>query len=92
MLKRNYCGEEEICCENGQTAKLYYYLLSEKCDNCDSYGAEIAMERDGVWESAAVRHVTTSSARMQTMIELLQRNTVTPCALHDIMLEELNKY
>ncbi len=92
MLKRNYCGEEEICCDNGQHAKLYYYLLSEKCDFCESYGAEISMEREGVWESVAVRHVTTSPARMYAMLERLQRNTVTPCALHDVILEELNKY
>ncbi len=92
MPMRRYCGTEEILCDNGQGAKLYYYLLREKLESCESYGAEVVMQRGESWESAAVHHVTTSPARMESMLEQLRRNTVTPCALRDIILEELNKY
>lgn len=92
MPRRSYCGEKEICLESGQTARLYYFLLCESYESCESYGAEIAMQCGESWESASVHHVTTSQARMQAMLEKLQRNTVTPCALQEIILEELNKY
>lgn len=92
MLKRNCCGMEKILCDNGQEAELLYYLLRERCDGCESYGAEIVMHRDDEWESASVRHVTTSAARMQAMVEQLKRNTVTPCTLRETVLEEMNKY
>lgn len=92
MLMRSLMGMEEIVFENGEKARLYYYLLREKWENCDSFGAEIAMERDDNWENACIRHITTSPARMQAIIERLRRGTVTPCCLQDIVLEELNKY
>ncbi len=92
MLIRNLIGAEEIVCDNGKKARLYYYLLREKWGNCDSFGAEIAMERDESWENACIRHITTSPARMEAIIERLQRGAVTPCCLQDIVLEELNKY
>ena len=92
MLMRNFCGMEKIRCDNGREAELFYYLLREQCDGCESYGCEIVMHRDDEWESASVRHVTTSAARMQMMTEQLKRNTVTPCTLQETVLEELNKY
>ena len=92
MIRKTYYAEEEIQLKDGQTARLYYYLLSEDSHGCESYGAEVAMERGGFWETATARHITTSSARMRAMIELLRRNTVTPCTLHEIILEEINKY
>lgn len=92
MILKTYCGTREISCDNGQEAKLFYYLLREKCETYNSYGAEVIMKRGDLWESASVRNVTTSPARMEYMVEELCRNTVTPCTLQEIILEEMNKY
>ena len=92
MILRSYCGTQKITCDNGQAAELFYYLLREKCETHDSYGAEVIMKRGELWESATVRNVTTSPVRMECMVEQLCRNTVTPCSLQEIILEELNKY
>ena len=92
MMQRSYIGEEKIHCDNGQDAILHYYLLKEKRCNRDSFGVEVAMLRDGKFESAAVHHITTSAARMSLMLDLLKRNTVTPCTLQEIVIEEVNKY
>ena len=92
MILRSYCGTKHIVCDNGDKAQLYYYLLREKCETYESYGAEIVMKRGENWERASVKNVTTSPARMEFMVEQLCRNTVTPCTLREIILEELNKY
>ena len=92
MSNKNYYGETEIRLEDGRKAKLYYYILCRRCERCDSYGAQIAMQREEDWETASVHHVTTSKARMQTMLDKLMRNAVTPCTLREIVLEELGKY
>lgn len=92
MLIRNCCGMETVICDNGQKAELFYYLIREQCNGCESYGAEIVMHRDEEWESAVMRNVTTSPARMQAMVEQLKLHTVTPCTLQEIVLEEMNKY
>ena len=92
MLKRSYCGEEKIICDSGINATLYYYLLEEKSGDCDSFGIEVAMVRSGTWESASVHHITTSAALIDSLLERLKRNTVTPCTLQEIVIEEINKY
>ena len=92
MLERSYCGEEKITCDNGINASLYYYLLKEKAGDCDTFGIEVAMVRNGMWESASVHHVTTSAPRIDELINRLKRNTVTPCTLQEIVIEEINKY
>lgn len=92
MSKQSYFGQTEICLENGRKAKLYYYILHQKWEHCDSYGARIAMQREDDWETASVYHVTTSQVRIRTLLDKLMRNSVTPCTLREIVLEELNKY
>ena len=92
MLKRSYCGEENITCDNGQNATLHFYLLEEKMGQNDSYGVEVSMVRSGDWDGASVHHITTSYSRMAALIERLKRNTVTPCTLQEIVAEEVNKY
>lgn len=92
MKERTYIGNEDIFCDSGEVAHLHYYLIRESYNGCESYGTEIAMLRNGLWSSAMVRHVTTSPERMLAIIERLQRSTVTPCSLQDIILDEINKY
>ena len=87
-MKRKYCGEAKIICDNGLNATLYYYLLKQN----DGFGIEVAMLRSGIWDSASVHHITTSAMRIENLLDCLMRNTVTPCTLQEIVLEEINKY
>lgn len=86
-MERSCYGTRQMLCENGKAAEVYYYLLREP----SGLGAEIVMERAGERESAVVRCVTTSETRMRKLAALLYRNSVTPCALRDVIEDELNK-
>ncbi len=70
---------------------LFYYILQNDSEPY-AYGAEIAMECDGVWRSAGVHDITTSEKRIAALVQKLNINSVTPCALEDIVLDLLNKY
>jgi len=50
------------------------------------------MERNGVWDSAAVKDITTSPKKIGVIMQVLQKNKVTPCTLQDIILDMENKY
>ncbi len=92
MAKKSLYDVKSVRCSNGDTALLSYYLLREKLGLCYSFGALVEMERKGNWESAAVRSITTSPERIQDVLWLLFRNSVTPCTLHEVVLEEINKF
>ena len=50
--------------------------------SCESYGVRIC-EQDG--EEERVPHITVSAARIDELMDLLVRNTVTPCTLRDVV-------
>lgn len=50
--------------------------------SCESYGVRIR-ERGG--ESSEVPNITVSISRIDELMELLIRNTVTPCTLRDVV-------
>ena len=50
--------------------------------SCESYGVSIC-EQDG--EEERVPHITVSAARIDELMDLLVRNTVTPCTLRDVV-------
>ena len=91
MLMREYFDARSIRCEDGRTAELLYYLTWEEKDGCIGYGAEIIMHRGGTRDSALIPNITTSKIRMGEILSLLCRNSVTPCALHDVVDEQLQK-
>lgn len=54
--------------------------------SCESYGVGIR-EPDG--EAECVPDITVSAGRIDELMELLVRNTVTPCTLRDVIADWL---
>ena len=90
-MEKSYYGAQRLLCENGETAELEYYILREPLGAYTGYGAEVVMQRPRDRESAAMRRVTTSRARMDALLRLLCENGVTPCTLRDVLEDELKK-
>lgn len=91
MLSRRIYEMTQLCGEDGAAIGLEYYLLCETIGNCQSYGAEIVLERGQERESAAARNLTTSPQRIERFLALLYRNSVTPCALPEILHDVLRE-
>ena len=49
---------------------------------CESYGVCV---REQGGEAERVPHITVSAARIDELLDLLVRNTVTPCTLRDVV-------
>lgn len=90
-MTRQYVGGRSLHFENGDAAQLLYFLLSEKLEGCTTYGAEVVLHRDGQRESAVMRNLTTSLRRMDELLELLCRSTVTPGTLRQTVAEQLGE-
>ncbi len=71
----------------GKRRQYTYSILVDEMDvgpfSCESYGVKIREGADG--EVAVVPHVTTSIPRIDELMELLIRNTVTPAGLRDVI-------
>ncbi len=50
--------------------------------SCESYGVKV---REQGGESGEVPNITVSISRIDELMELLVRNTVTPCTLRDVV-------
>ena len=85
MSEKRLVADRCFVGDNGQSGCLRYYLLSESGGLCDAYGAEVVMIRQRERQSAAVRRFTTSRSRMEDILRLLAKNTVTPCTFREIM-------
>ena len=92
MAKKSFFDTKTVKCDDGVPIRLSYYFLRENEGLCNSYGALVEMERGSNWESAAVGKITTSAQKMEKLLELLCRNSVTPCTLREVVLEEMNKF
>lgn len=73
--------------EMGQTRTYDYAVLVGEMPVssgffCESYGVCI---REQGGEVEQVPHITASAARIDELMDLLVRNTVTPCALRDVV-------
>lgn len=77
----------EICDQEGLPHRYNYSILIDEMDvgrfSCESYGVKIAEVPAG--HTAMVAHVTTSIPRIDELMELLTRNTVTPTGLRDVI-------
>lgn len=81
MDSRQETGEE------GQTCGYRYYILVGEMAvsgglACESYGVKVVSE-DG--EAAAVPNITISAGRIDELMELLIRNSVSPVTLLDVV-------
>lgn len=74
----------------GQTREYSYFLLIGEMKigslSCEDYGVKI-QEAGG--DCAAVPDITVSAARIDELITLLIRNTVTPVTLADVVADWL---
>lgn len=80
----------DTCEEEGLS--FDYYILIDQMEVpeglvCESYGVKIAAT-DGS-EAAEIPNITVSASRIDTLIELLRRNFVTPSTLRDVVLDWL---
>ena len=78
------------CRAEGEDGKAcgyrYYILVGEMAVNgglaCESYGVKVVGE-DG--EEASVPNITVSADRIDSLMELLIRNAVSPVTLRDVI-------
>ena len=91
-MRELYVGQRTEEGEDGQKYCFdYYILVDQMCVSdgfaCESYGVKIAAA-DGS-EGAQLPHVTVSVSRIDELMELLLRNTVTPSTLRDVVMDWL---
>lgn len=82
MIQQPY-ATESIVCDGGSSADLTYLLLRQN----SRYGVRIVLRRNGRSEDASAYGLTASHTTALGLLELLRRNTVTPCALDDVLSE-----
>ena len=72
--------------EDGRERRYRYYVLVGEMPvgglSCESYGVKVVGE-DG--EEAAVPDITISTSRIDALMELLIRNSVSPVTLRDVV-------
>ena len=87
MMRERVVCTKQVEGEEGDAVRYRYSILIDEMDvgpfSCESYGVKIAQEPTG--PSAVVAHVTTSIPRIDELMELLTRNSVTPAGLRDVV-------
>lgn len=80
-------AKREMVDETGKIHNFEYLILINELPvslgiRCESYGVKIA-EKDG--DGAEIADITVSSTRIEQLLDLLVRNTVTPCTLYSVV-------
>lgn len=71
--------------------ELDYYLLSEQVELsqemmlCESFGAKIAARRGECEYSRAILNITASGTRINGLLDMLSKCTVTPVTLGEVV-------
>lgn len=80
-------AKRQVCDEKGKVHNYEYSILvgetpvmSGVC--CESYGVKITEQRG---ECSQINDLTTSVSRIDELMDLLVRNTVTPCTLRNVV-------
>lgn len=85
-MKEMKISEKEMMDEQGNQRIFYYYLLVDEVEvsgiSCENYGVCVE-ERHG--EIVRVPHITASYARIAGLLDLLERNLVSPTILQDVV-------
>lgn len=86
-MREHYINSCELPDEEGGQRLFDYYLLIDELDVgrflCESYGVRVVQR--GTDYQCTVPHVTTSAARIDSLLERLIRGRVTPCTVDDII-------
>ncbi len=75
--------------EDGEACRFAYYILvGEMAVNetfsCEGYGVKI-VDLECPEEEVSIPNITISAARIDELMELLTRNSVTPAGLKDVI-------
>lgn len=86
-MKERMVAQKRILDEMGQERAYDYAILVDEVPvargfSCESYGVAV---REQGGEGERVPHITVSAGRIKELMELLVRNTVTPCTLRDVV-------
>ena len=86
-MKELTVGRKQAVDEEGRTHTYDYAILVGEMPvssgfSCESYGVSVRAQ-DG--EGEQIPDITVSAARIDELMDLLVRNTVTPCTLRDIV-------
>ncbi len=78
---------QEVEDQEGEKRCFEYSLLIDEMEtpggfSCESYGVKVAQRGGG---AAVCPHVTTSAARVDELLELLERGQVGPTGLRDVV-------
>ena len=77
--------------EAGTHYRFDYYVLIGEIDAgdffCESYGIKIAQRNAA--NACSIENITTSAARIDSLLELLLAHRVTPCGLGDVIADWL---
>lgn len=77
--------------EQGCQMKMDYYITVKEIGleafGIESYGIRIEQERNGVKSAAQIDDITCSGNEIDLMVCLMQKGTVTPVALEDMVKE-----
>ncbi|MPM71304.1 hypothetical protein SDC9_118268 [bioreactor metagenome] len=91
-MRELYVNTCEAEAEDGMTHRYDYSVLIDEMNirsgfSCESYGVKIRAQNGG--EVALVPNITPSVSRIDSLMELLVRNAVTPCTLADVLSDWL---
>lgn len=86
-MKELTVAQKQAADETGREHTYDYAILVGEMPvssgfSCESYGVRI---REAGGEEERVPHITVSAARIDELMDLLVRNTVTPCTLRDVI-------
>lgn len=70
-------------------AELCYQLFTGSDENCRIYSLYVTLALDSYYESDFVFDIARSREASVGLMELLSRNTVTPCTLREVLSELL---
>lgn len=90
MMREYWIGNNSINSEFGETMTCDYIVLVQETGNhfsCESYGIKVLLQENG--ECAEVWDITVNPSRILELGNLLCRNAVTPCTLHDVISDWL---
>ncbi|MBO5274458.1 MAG: hypothetical protein J6I45_07585 [Clostridia bacterium] len=85
LLKPKYC---RLRLPDG-SAELCYRIFAGREDNRHVYSLYVTLEQGSHCESDFIFDITSSREATQCLLDLLSRNTVTPCTLREVLDEIL---
>lgn len=91
MMREIFAGSRTEKDETGLQFCFDYYILVGEMDVgqffCESYGVKVSQQ--GTEDQCSVPNVTTSAARIDSLMELLMESGVTPISLPEVIQDWL---